>query len=249
MAIRSVVANPGAPADASYLALGTNSRLVNERVLTAGTGVALADGGAGSTLTINAATLPFANYAVPVDANFSWVNQGGATSTQLATAVYLYGPPTAPDSLRIRQKSIANTSTGVISIAFLPNSADSTAAASLGIVLRESGTSKVLVLRYACGTVNPGLGLYVTYGPSATSLTTNPLVAYYMPPTPVWMRVSISGSNYVFAISADGTSWLDVKTLAKTTPFTTAADQWGFFVDAPSSNSGIGMTLLSFSES
>lgn len=43
-----------APPGASYLTLGTNTTLTNERVLTAGTNITFTDGGAGSTLTINA---------------------------------------------------------------------------------------------------------------------------------------------------------------------------------------------------
>ena len=39
--------------DASYLTLGTNTKLTSERVLTAGTAISFVDGGAGSTLTIN----------------------------------------------------------------------------------------------------------------------------------------------------------------------------------------------------
>lgn len=40
------------PTTASYVTLGTDAALANERVLTAGTGISLTDGGAGSTLTV-----------------------------------------------------------------------------------------------------------------------------------------------------------------------------------------------------
>ncbi len=43
-----------APVGASYLTLGTNAALTNERVLTAGTNITFSDGGPGSTLTVNA---------------------------------------------------------------------------------------------------------------------------------------------------------------------------------------------------
>lgn len=49
-----------APLDPSFVTLGTNSELSNERVLTAGTGITLTDAGAGSTLTI-AVTGGFSN--------------------------------------------------------------------------------------------------------------------------------------------------------------------------------------------
>jgi len=40
------------PSDAQYITLATNATLTNERVLTAGNGISLTDGGAGSTLTV-----------------------------------------------------------------------------------------------------------------------------------------------------------------------------------------------------
>lgn len=42
----------GAPTDASYITLGTNGTLTNERVITPGTGITGTDAGAGSTYTI-----------------------------------------------------------------------------------------------------------------------------------------------------------------------------------------------------
>ena len=44
----------GSPSDATYLTLSLNGTLTAERVLTAGTGISFADGGANGTLTINA---------------------------------------------------------------------------------------------------------------------------------------------------------------------------------------------------
>ena len=42
----------GAPTDAEYVVMALNGTLTNERVLTAGTGISITDGGAGSTVTI-----------------------------------------------------------------------------------------------------------------------------------------------------------------------------------------------------
>lgn len=50
-----------APKDAQYVTLSTNGTLTNERVLTAGTGISVTDGGAGSTVTVaTSAILPTA---------------------------------------------------------------------------------------------------------------------------------------------------------------------------------------------
>jgi hypothetical protein len=47
-------ATGGAPADATFVTLSTDSTLTNERVLTAGTGISLTDSGAGGAITIAA---------------------------------------------------------------------------------------------------------------------------------------------------------------------------------------------------
>ena len=47
---------PYPPLQASYITVGAERRLPNERVLTAGTGITLVDGGAGSTITIAASS-------------------------------------------------------------------------------------------------------------------------------------------------------------------------------------------------
>ncbi len=44
----------GAPTNASYVVLGPNGTLTNERVLTAGSGITITDAGAGSTGTVAA---------------------------------------------------------------------------------------------------------------------------------------------------------------------------------------------------
>jgi hypothetical protein len=65
----------GAPTGASYITLGTDATLTAERVLTAGAGISIADGGAGTTATVamdvNAmtaapATVSYANDYVPI---------------------------------------------------------------------------------------------------------------------------------------------------------------------------------------
>ncbi len=92
--ILALASSGGAPADASYVTLGTNGTLTSERVLTAGTGISVADGGAGSTATVtNTSPMVQSSYVtIASDANLTServltagsgisITDGGAGST------------------------------------------------------------------------------------------------------------------------------------------------------------------------
>ena len=76
----------GAPTNATYVTLSANATLTQERVLTAGSGITIVDGGAGSTVTISAsgggATLTAATITVPfgLQAQTATVVDAGATA-------------------------------------------------------------------------------------------------------------------------------------------------------------------------
>ena len=76
----------GAPTNATYVTLSTDATLTQERVLTAGSGITIVDGGAGSTVTISAsgggATLTAATITVPfgLQAQTATVVDAGATA-------------------------------------------------------------------------------------------------------------------------------------------------------------------------
>lgn len=71
----------GAPTDAQYVTLATNGTLSNERVLTAGSGITLTDGGAGSTITV--ALQHHANIAFTLDGGGSALTTGWKTRVRV----------------------------------------------------------------------------------------------------------------------------------------------------------------------
>lgn len=79
--ISSTAAATGGEVSASYVVLSATSSLANERVLTAGPGIALTDGGAGGVLGVSASLLAGPNIAIAQVGN-SYAISGTITSTQ-----------------------------------------------------------------------------------------------------------------------------------------------------------------------
>jgi hypothetical protein len=186
---------------------------------------------------------PLYKFTKPVDGDFSWTNQGGASVDTTNGGIYLLVPAAAGQNLRIRKKSIsANTR---VELGFSPNIMGTTPQA--GLLLRESGTGKLSTLAVAAG-----LGQFaIQHWASPTSAPTNDLVSINWTPNfaMLWFAAALSGSNILYYTSTDGQHWILVLTIAKTTQFTTAPDEWGFFINAGQVTFGPALTVASFKES
>jgi hypothetical protein len=186
--------------------------------------------------------------------NWEWVNQGTATATGLVNnGIFLDGGVgSALLNMRCRKRLIANTSTGDLQVGFIPLIGASGIAGNAGVFLRESGTGKVAYMRLYLSTTSTLGTLTIGHNSSPTTFVANETTAPVAPMVGgggvLWWRVTISGANYVYGISGDGLNWLSVLTIAKTTQFTAAADEWGICVDPQSTVNSTGMTLISFKE-
>jgi hypothetical protein len=85
----------GAPTNATYVTLSTDATLTQERVLTAGSGISIVDGGAGSTVTISAsgggASLTAATITVPFGLQAQTVSVVDAGATALSDVIVAWG--------------------------------------------------------------------------------------------------------------------------------------------------------------
>ena len=95
--VASSAGGGGAPTSASYVTLGTDATLTNERVLTAGANITVTDGGAGGPVTIAATvpTVPSAAGSVVAETSFGQSSVIG-TSTSYARADHTHGTPAVP---------------------------------------------------------------------------------------------------------------------------------------------------------
>lgn len=184
--------------------------------------------------------------------NWEWNNQGASTVTRISDdgRLYFTAPATAGSSMRTYKRLIPNTSSGVLTVGLCGLLACSTTnAMSVGITLREVSSDK-RVLFYAIPTSSgPKIEIAKGTGSGFTSASSD-LSTLALGFSPVmWFRVSISGSNYVYAISPDPSAgFLTILTIAKTTQFTSAADEWGIYLNTGQTTQNMACTLVSFSE-
>lgn len=110
-------------------------------------------------------------------------------------------------------------------------STSSTGQVDPGVWMRESGTSKALILtigqsvRSANYSAVVGVQLWTN---STTRSTFQSTLAQPMDGKPMRGRLKVSGANVVAEVSVDGgISWIQVYTIAKTSAFTSAPDEYG----------------------
>jgi len=105
----TITAASGAPTDAQYVTLATDGTLTNERVLTAGSGITLTDGGAGSTITIaasggggGATFLPVAWYGTGISImGMAPYGNANYTTQNVANTIVYYHPFIAPRDMTV----------------------------------------------------------------------------------------------------------------------------------------------------
>lgn len=189
----------------------------------------------------------------PVDGDFSWVNQGGASVDASLGGIYLLAPATAGDSLRVRVKTAPSTPY-VITACFLPaihaanNSGTAVENAAFGLIFRESGTGELATfgLQFVSGQVQPIV--VVQKFNSATSFNSgyNGGTTRRYPASPLFLRIADNGTNRMCSISTDGQHFIQVHTVGRTDFLT--ADQVGFYAHAGNSSNDCGVNLLSWKE-
>lgn len=161
--------------------------------------------------------------------NWIWVNQGAtATATQHNQGFTINGgTSSSSQNPRALMRLIgSNTS---FTIAFVPTLNTSSGNCTVGLMFRESSTGKIAryKLGYTSGNILSGT---VGNDSSLTVFGTNTTSSIYST-NPAFVKGALVSTNMVYSYSSDLQNWVDHTTIAKTSQFTTAPDQWGVYDD------------------
>ena len=176
----------------------------------------------------------------PVDGDFAWINQEGATITSSNGALFLQGPTAPGTDLRVRKKA-APATPYTITAAFIP-SVIGTFTMFAGLCWRQSSDGKLVVFvvqqtgLYNVVKYNSPTAISAGYASAAQGIEGSVSGV-------VWLRIADDGVNRICSYSRDGANFLPYHTVGRTDFMT--ADEVGFVVNTEEAYS-VGMTLLSW---
>lgn len=184
---------------------------------------------------------PLFPFTAPIDGDFSWINQGGASVSTTNGGIFLSGPASLGINVRCRVKT-APATPYVITVATLPLLGPDTSPI-FGICWRQTSDGKII--RFGFYQTGGGIPrIQVAKLTDASTFSANYLDQTYTLHGffPTWLRFSDDGTDRKCFVSADGQNWLEIHTVGRTDFMT--ANQVGFFVEANSTLYAVGQTLL-----
>jgi hypothetical protein len=174
-------------------------------------------------------------------ADFTWVNQGGATVTDRGGTMLMKVPIDAGFNVRALERTTPSTPYTYITAFRVICLGDSDCAPSIVAGFRETSSGKLMIFRFLSQPFfSPGDRVAATRASSPTAHFTSLSVANvncvgdYL-----WVKVENNGTNIKFYISPDGVEWLLYFSESKTAYFSAGPDRvlWGGVNNA---NTGAG---------
>lgn len=205
-------------------------------------------GSGGSSPVVVYPVFPFVE---PIDGDFSWINQGGASVVVTGAGIEFNAPLNAGASVRLRVKSSPSTPYTVvvaIKLGWIINTANTQLG---GVGFRESGSGKFVSFLF--GRTAAGLGFKVSKWDSPTVFSAH----YYdvielssvnqFPPDLLWFKIADDGANRICSISYDGFTFIQIHSVGRTDFLT--ADQLCLIMSEQSNVTPIAMLVESWDES
>ena len=170
---------------------------------------------------------PAYQFIKPIDANYSWVNQGTATeTTQNGSITLIDGTNEANFNVHARVKAVPATPYHVIAAYTFYQGAN--ANQLLGLGWRDSATGKMIIYGNFQLTVNQIVAFTCT-NPTTFGGGTPINQTGFQFSGMFWLRIGDDGVNRTYDIGTDGQTWLNLLTEPTGTFLT--ADQVMFFIN------------------
>lgn len=196
---------------------------------------------------------PFYELFEPDETGYSWVNQQTATTSITNGGVVLSSPAPllAGDNLNIRIKTAPATPytvrAGFLSLLYPTNQT------SVGLIFRESSTSKIVFFRLMFDnttTTKTDLVISVDKYTSPTVFSANytVLTANVLKANLTWFAIEDDGVDLIFSYSNNNIDYTEFFTVARTDFFTVGPDQIGYAINSNTTSGNAILTLLSWKE-
>jgi hypothetical protein len=183
-------------------------------------------------------------FTEPIDGDFAWINQGGASVSTTNGGIYLLGPITSGTNLRIRKKA-APATPYTITAAFLPNLLPE-ANQTCGLVWRQSSDGKLAGFWLFTNTTIQTFQVSKFNSPTSSSANYSSPTTWFHGNKLTFLRITDDGVNRICSLSTDGQNFIQVHSIGRTDFLT--ADEVGFEVSASGNIYPVGMTLISWKE-
>lgn len=223
--------------DGQLLIGATSGHAFSLGTITAGNGIAVTN--AGGSITLSSPEIIPVPLTPPVDANYSWANQGGASVNPASNMIYLLAPATSGNNLRMRVLSTPATPY-TLTACVIPNIIDVNFC-SCGMVWRDSVSGKVITFGY--GGATHGVSVSKFTSPTVFSATYTSL-ALTIPGPFLWFKMTDDGTNRISKFSYDGINYRTLHTVSRTDFLT--ANQIGFYADPNQTTGDSAITLVSW---
>lgn len=167
--------------------------------------------------------------------DFTWVNQGSATASDQNGTIFLRSPPGGGGEncniLKRTAPSPSYTFQMACQVMKFREASENT-----GIIFREAATGKFITFGMSMtGTIPMGIASYrftnaTTYaGTADLSITGGNTPHNFFTGKYLWLRAQDDNTNLIFSASPDGVEFTQLLSIARTTHFTTAPDEIGFY--------------------
>ena len=182
----------------------------------------------------------------PVNGDFAWLNQGGASTDDTYGPLYLTAPG-ATVNIRGREKNAPATPYTITGV-MMSGAMTKTNYSTYGVYFRETGSSKLETFEWrGFDSADRNLRVSQWTGPAAWSSTPSGNL-HWLYQHPMFFQFEDDGTNLVYRTSVNGQVWDDFYTQLRGAWFTTAPDKVGFFINHANANSEGAVLLLSWKE-